>query len=168
MKAKTRKETLETAVQNNGEIVWEAAWETSAPVQVRSNGAKKSLSAKVSTTGVVVLRDARIWWAIKDSLRHGKEVRLADAGGNEFVRFFPMINIKENTLYPVAQTIGVFRKTAYDQIAPCYSWRGKEVAASGVKAANEIRDFASVTPDRVVRCPKCNYVFRVGKPKENK
>ena len=154
MKTKTENETIT------------ATWEENAALAaLQRHGAGRKPAVKVKTKEICRITDGELWFKIKTKLREGCEVRLADAGGNEFVRFYPLVNIDTDRLYPCAQTMGVFRQTAYEGIVPRYSKRGRQLSEDEVETAKEIVDLPSVTPDKVVRCPKCGAMIRVGKPK---
>lgn len=156
-----------------GECI-EANWETSAPVSVKLNGERKATSQKVKTKKVEIIS---LPFTVEDArqyLRRGSEIRFTDGAGDEWLRLFPMVDTKTDRLYPVAQTMGDFRRSAYDGITPFYSWRkgavGVEAIRDANKAARELREepIVSVTPDKIITCPNCGTRFRVGKAKGDK
>lgn len=157
----------------DGECI-EANWETSAPVSVKLNGERKATSQKVKTRGIAWFTTRANFDEILKLLRHGSEIRYTDGDGKEWLRLFPMVDTKSDRLYPVAQTMGDFRRSAYDGITPFYSWRkgavGVEAIRDANRAARELREepIVSVSPDKIITCPNCGTRFRVGKSKGDK
>lgn len=167
----TPRGVLESA-QWKGECI-EANWETSAPVSVKLNGGRQGTSQKVKTKKVETISLPFTVENARQYLRHGAEVRFVDTNNKEWLRLFPMVDTKSDRLYPVAQTMGDFRRNAYDGITPFYSWRkgavGVEAIRDANKAARELREeIVSVTPDKIITCPNCGTRFRVGKSKGDK
>ena len=149
-------------------------------VNIKGHGKGRHPARKVLTKGV------RTIWLGSDtvkeivmSLRHGYEVRFLDFGTHtDVIRLFPMMSADLKTMLVKADTMGMLRTDTLSDKKAVFTRRGSEVSAETVKAfaedrlsqtpspayaAQGHRNYAYVTPDTVVTCPKCGYSFRVGR-----
>ena len=144
-------------------------------VKVRRNGNMGNVKRKVLTKGVKVLNVGAVLKQVKELLRQGYEVRLADDYGMDAVRLFPLAKPDCKSMYAAAQTMGTFRQCLMGKKLRVrhgeHEIKSAEAAAMVKEAAvrkeqNDKRMW--ITPDTVVRCPKCGTEFRVGRPNNNK
>ena len=137
-------------------------------VEVTAKGKGRMPARKVVTNGVVRFQiDSALTFA-KHNLRLGKEVRLTE-DGEDAIRLIPVMDTAFDKILVCAQTMGDFRdKTLADKKAR-FTRCGNDVSYEAVKAfvekkKAEIPDGGEcVTPDTMVKCPKCGYSFRVGR-----
>lgn len=138
-------------------------------VKVKRNGATTTIRRKVLTKGVKTLSVGGVMKEVKELMRRGHEVRLADENGNEVIRLFPLASPDCKTMYPVAQTMGVSKDWLVGKILRV-SYRDHEIKGAQVQSLiNEAKMHSDakrrcVSPDTVVTCPNCGTEFRVGRP----
>ena len=111
---------------------------------------------------------------IKKLLRQGYEVRLREPGGECFLRIFPWLGKDLKTMYAKSQCMVPLSGCLADKKVRVV-FRGKEYAnpEDAAAAFEETRyhreddgdgeELEQVTPDTVVKCPKCGNRFRVGR-----
>ena len=138
-------------------------------VNIVGNGKGHAPARKVPTpNGVRRIECARLLDEAHGLLRAGCEVRIASRRFGEAVRLIPMMATDLVTMQVCAQAMGRFRdETLADKRARLVRL-GKEV--SGQAAADymsarraETPPSGEVTPDQMVKCPKCGTRFRVGR-----
>lgn len=140
-------------------------------VKVRRNGNHGDVKRKVLTKGVKLLNVGAVMKQVKELMRQGYEVRLADDYGMEAVRLFPLATPDCKSMYAAAQTMGTFRQCLIGKKLRVrhggHEIKSSEAAALVKEAAvrKEVNDMRLwVTADTVVKCPKCGTEFRVGRP----
>ena len=140
-------------------------------VKVNRNGNMGNVKRKVLTKGVKVLSVGAVLKQAKELLRQGYEVRLADDYGLDAVRLMPIAKPDCKSMYVSAQTIGTFRQCLIGKKLRVrhgnHEIKSAEAAAMVKEAAvrKEQHDMRIwITPDTVVKCPKCGTEFRVGRP----
>lgn len=152
-------------------------WDTEAKgfhVDVTSSGRGKKPARKVLTKGI---KTVNLWpytcKEIQDLLRKGYELRLMLGGSKEnAVRLFPMMSADLKRIEVHAATLKWFREETLEGKKAVFRRRGTEVSRAtvehytaeklGQRAGGEA-DEEAVTPDPLVKCPKCGYRFRVGR-----
>ena len=152
-------------------------WDTEAKgfhVDVTSSGRGKKPARKVLTKGI---KTVNLWpytcKEIQDLLRKGYELRLMLGGSKEnAVRLFPMMSADLKRIEVHAATLKWFREETLSGKKAVFRRRGTEVSRATVEyftaeklsqRAGGEADEEAVTPDPLVKCPKCGYRFRVGR-----
>ncbi len=140
-------------------------------VEVTAKGKGRMPARKVVTNGVVRFQiDSALVFA-KHNLRLGKEVRLTE-DGEDAIRLIPVMDTAFDKILVCAQTMGDFRDKTLADKKVRFTRRGNEVAAEAMKVFAKSKkaeasvsggDGEAVTPDMMVKCPKCGYAFRVGR-----
>ena len=116
---------------------------------------------------------------IRKLLRQGYEVRLREPGAKEtFLRIFPVLGTDLKTMYAACKAMSPLSGCLADKKVRVV-FRGKEYAnpEDAAAAFEETRyhreddgdgeELEQVTPDTVVKCPKCGNRFRVGRALAN-
>ena len=113
---------------------------------------------------------------IRKLLRQGYEVRLCEPGGECFLRIYPYLGTDLKTMYAVSKSMTPLSRCLADKKVRVV-FRGKEYTNPEDAAAafdetryhreDEGEELAEVTPDTVVKCPKCGNRFRVGRALAN-
>ena len=157
-------------------VNWDSEWKPKA--RMRSSGADAP-QRKVLTKGV--REQCCDLGAIKRLLRQGYEVRLREPGAKEtFLRIFPVLGTDLKTMYAACKAMSPLSGCLADKKVRVV-FRGKEYANPEDAAAafeetryhredegeNSGEELAEVTPDTVVKCPKCGTRFRVGRALAN-
>lgn len=93
------------------------------------------------------------------------EIRLATGDGKAAIRLYRCLTKNLDEQFIAAQTMGDFRHGISDNRSVRFTHRNKTVTQKEVERMNRrIRDEREhVTPDTLVKCPKCSFEFRVGK-----
>ena len=141
-------------------------------VKVKRCGASHSaLQRKVLTRGVKTLYVGGTVKHVKELLRQGLEVRLADELGNDAIRIFPLATTDCKSMTVHAQVMGAFKKCLADKKLRIRHGE-HEIAREKVDELMQEQEkryrapdpeFEAVTPDTIVKCPQCGYRFRVGR-----
>ena len=140
-------------------------------VRVKSHGKGHLPARKVVTRGVIRVDASVLLESVRATLRSGYEVRLV-RDGNDAVRFIPMMDKESDTMLVNARAMGSFRDCTLADKKARYIQYGSEVSYEEVQSFTEMKkaeipdrggDIKSVTPDTIVKCPKCGYSFRVGR-----
>ena len=138
-------------------------------VKVESKGRGLLPARKVVTRGVVRIGATDLLRDVRENLRKGFEVRLV-LNTEDAVRFIPMMDSKKTDKMLVnARAMGGFREGTLADKKARFTRCGNDVSYEAVKAfvekkKAEIPDGGEcVTPDTMVKCPKCGYSFRVGR-----
>ena len=139
-------------------------------VKVESKGRGLLPARKVVTRGVVRIGATDLLRDVRENLRKGFEVRLV-LNTEDAVRFIPMMDSKKTDKMLVnARAMGDFCKRTLSDKKARFTQYGKEVSVEEVKAYAEQKKSEThncecefVTPDTMVKCPKCGYAFRVGR-----
>ena len=139
-----------------------------AEVKCTSDGPGRSvLRRKVLTKGTKTIKCPKV---INDAirlLRMGFEVRLGNEQGDA-IRLYPCMGKDFDTMFAAAMTTGDFRNCLNDKKAKVIRRFGKavtvdEAVEEGKKKYEASKAHQAVTPDTMVKCPKCGCEFRVGK-----
>ena len=148
-------------------------------VAISDKGFARKPSRKVLTKGTtqIAIPDA-IYARLCAELKAGNEVCFA-AGGETFVRFYPVMYADLSSMYAAAMTLNSLRKSTYagmkdfrlvtrsgktkrDRTAVNEMMKRKESEIALLKKSlKQIRH--GVTPDIMINCPNCGYEIRVGK-----
>ena len=138
-------------------------------VRVNSKGKGCNPARKVVTNGLCCVDITDTLKLARLNLRRGREVRFT-CDGEEAVRFIPVMEKGGERMFVCAQTMGAFRTETLADKKVRYTRRGEEVSAEAVKVFTETKkaeirnsEETAVTPDTMVKCPKCGYRFRVGR-----
>ena len=165
-------------------VNWDEDWKPK--VQMHAHGDQQPIR-KVLTKGVrEVYCDEFV--LIKKLLRQGYEVQLREPGAKEsFLRVYPLLGTDLKTMYARAQAMLPLSTCIADKKVKMV-FRGKEYtkpedASAAIGETRYRRDndgkngeydgeedgekLPSVTPDTVVKCPKCGTRFRVGRALSN-
>ena len=97
------------------------------------------------------------------------EVRLA-IGGEDAIRLYPCAATDFKTMFVAAETMGEFRHAAYRGRHLSFTSRNgrrkveeDEIEERVSRACRTGGNRAHVSPEKLVRCPKCGFEFKVGK-----
>ena len=139
-------------------------WDAEQPATLKSKGRNHAVSRKVLTKAKhpISLISNEIDRAT-ELLRQGYEVRLATTDGVDAIRLYPCVETDMKTMSVAAATMDPFRGTLADKRVR-FTHRGHEVTRNEARRLNETKaSEPRVTPDTLVKCPKCGTRFRVGK-----
>lgn len=179
-----RKQTMNTESKNDEArfegVNWDEDWKPK--VQMHAHGDQQPVR-KVLTKGVrEVYCDEFV--LIKKLLRQGYEVQLREPGAKDsFLRVYPLLGTDLKTMYARAQAMLPLSTCIADKKVKMV-FRGKEYtkpedASAAIDETRYRREngeydgeedgekLPSVTPDTVVKCPKCGTRFRVGRALAN-
>jgi len=145
-------------------------WDEEVPVATWNKGRGRKPARKVLTKGVAKVKLTTAQTArIARMLGMGMEVRLA-AGDEDAIRLYPCAATDFRTMFVAAETMGEFRHAAYRGRKLAFTSRHgrrevdeEEMAERVDRACREGGGRAHVSPETVVRCPKCGFEFKVGK-----
>lgn len=156
---------LTTSTTNDPRFVCEN-WDR-PEVVIKGNGKGCSPTRKVKTNGVIFLNEEALLEKVANLLNRGYEVRIGSHKFDGAIRLIPVMDTSLTNMNVIAQSMGIFRTETLKGKSVKLIRRGEEVnfkEASDFmfEKRNEPTDFESVTPDTVVKCPKCGYTFRVG------
>ena len=157
----------------NGEPRVEGEWDAEVKIRRQKDRTHQSMARKVKTKRLCrVCFDADF---TKRKLRQGYEVILTDRDGHNVLRLFPCMNSDFTEMYVSAQTLGDFRHKTLEGIKWHTTYCGSDRSNDEVRelngaerSINKERKFIEVTPDTVIKCPKCGTEIRVGKVLGNK
>ena len=157
-------------MNDHNETRMTAEWEPEAKIK-RSGGHYTAPARKLLTKGVAQLCYPTMLKEVLDKLRSGYEVRLTYWKGNDAIRIFPILSTDLKTVYPHAQTMGVFRH-ALEDLKPKVYHKGELLDDVRIRMEKNVQmdkynkfkeqQRLSVTPDTMVTCPNCGTEFRVG------
>ena len=144
-------------------------WDEEVPVATWTKGRRRTPARKVLTKGVAKVELTKAQTArIARMLGMGMEVRLA-AAGEDAIRLYPCAATDFRTMFVAAETMGEFRHAVYRNRSLAFTSRKgrrrvdeEEIAERVVRAGRDDAR-AHVSPETVVRCPKCGFEFKVGK-----
>lgn len=150
-------------------VNWDSEWKPKAKMKCAGDNPPVR---KVLTKGEREIQ-CDLFGDIKRLLRQGYEVRLREPGANApFLRIYPYLGTDLKTVYAVAKSMIPLSGCLADKKVRVV-FRGKEYAkpedASAAYEETRYRredgggELAEVTPDTVVKCPKCGNRFRVGR-----
>ena len=145
-------------------------WDEEVPVATWTKGCGRKPARKVITKGVAKVELTKAQTErIAKMLGSGMEVRLA-VGGEDAVRLYPCAATDFKTMFVAAETMGEFRHAVYRGRHLAFTSRHgrrevceEEIAERVGRACREGGGRAHVSPESVVRCPKCGFEFKVGK-----
>lgn len=147
-------------------------WDSEVPMRVKHNGQKRPTARKVVTKGVCrsFMPELNIQDWI-DALRAGNEVRICDGLNEPQIRLFPIVLKDMKTVVVSAQVMkdSALRKCLNDKKVKLVRDKDDEIKTinDAKKVSDEqyrfINSLVCVTPDKVVKCPKCGTKFRIGK-----
>jgi hypothetical protein len=155
-------------------------WDEWKPkVRMYAHGSDQPIR-KVLTRGERIL-DCSMFSEIKKLLRQGFEVQLREPGTDKsFLRIYPTLGTDLKTMYAASKAMTPLSHCLNDKKARMV-FRGKEYtkpedAAGAIEETryrredegedegeNNGEEMPSVTPDIMVKCPKCGTRFRVGR-----
>lgn len=140
-------------------------------VEVTAKGNGVLPARKVVTRAFIRIDATHLLHDVRDKLRKGYEVRLIEYG-EDAIRLIPVMDTAFDKILVCARAMGDFREgTLADKIAR-FTRRGNDVSAEAIKVFAKSKkaeasvsggDGEAVTPDMMVKCPKCGYRFRVGR-----
>ncbi len=142
-------------------------WTEAATVRVKSKGPGHLPSRKVPTTGSahVKLTRAQVYNILR-SVARGEETFI-DYEGESIIRIYPHLDA-DSGMISLAETLGNFRNKMFTGLRlKLTSPKGKreisreEYDYRMAKVRSSRRDH--VTPETLVRCPRCGKEFKVGK-----
>ena len=145
-------------------------WENEIPMNFQRNGKKHNIIRKVVTKGIYhsLLSLKMPDWIT--ALRAGNEVRICNEVGESQIRLFPVVLADMKTVVVAAQVMkdSVLRNCLNDKKVKLVRRKDDIKTISDAKRLNDeqnkfINSLVCVTPDKVVKCPKCGTKFRVGK-----
>lgn len=152
----------------NGEPRVEGEWDAEVRIARKKDTTHKAMRRKVKTNKKYKIHAS--FAEVKEKLRQGYEVVLADLKGNDVLRLFPCMNTDFTEMYVSAQTLGDFRHKTLEGIKWHTTYHGSDRSNDEVREMNDYerqantkRKFIEVTPDTVIECPKCGTEIRVGK-----
>ena len=145
-------------------------WDEEVPVATWTKGCGRKPARKVLTKGVAKVELTKAQTErIAKMLGSGMEVRLA-VGGEDAVRLYPCAATDFKTMFVAAETIGEFRHAAYRGRHLSFTSRNgarnvgeDEIEERVSRACRTGGNRAHVSPEKLVRCPKCGFEFKVGK-----
>ena len=157
----------------NGEPRVEGEWDAEVSIKRKKDWTHQSMARKVKTNKMYKIHAS--FAEVKEKLRQGYEVVLADLKGNGVLRLFPCMNSNFTEMYVSAQTLGDFRHKTLEGIKWHTTYCGQDRSNDEVRELNDAvreenakRKFIEVTPDTIIECPKCGTEIRVGKVLGNK
>ncbi len=143
-------------------------WTDGATVRIKTKGPGRLPTRKVETTGRtnISLTRTQALRLVGAALR-GEETYIAYEG-EDIIRIFPYLDADTGRMISLAETLGNFRSKLFTGLKlNITSLKGKrqisrdEFDYQMAKARNTKRDH--VTPETLVRCPRCGKEFKVGK-----
>ena len=145
-------------------------WDEEVPVATWTKGCGRKPARKVLTKGVAKVELTKAQTErIAKMLGSGREVRLA-IGGEDAIRLYPCAATDFKTMFVAAETMGEFRHAAYRGRHLAFTSRngGRNVGEDEIeervsRACRTGGNRAHVSPEKLVRCPKCGFEFKVGK-----
>ena len=145
-------------------------WDDEVSVATWAKGRARKPARKVLTRGVAKVKLTRGQMSnITKMLGSGMEVRL-DIGGEDAIRLYPCAATDFKTMFVAAETMGEFRHAAYRGRHLSFTSRNgarnvgeDEIEERVSRACRIAAGRAHVSPESVVRCPRCGFEFKVGK-----
>lgn len=154
-----------TSTTNNPRFVCEN-WDR-PEVVIEGHGKGCHPTRKVKTNGVIFLNEEALLEKVANLLNRGYEVRIGSQKYDGAIRLIPVMDTSLTNMNVIAQSMGIFRTETLKGKSVKLIRKGEEVSQKVAQdymyeKRNAPMNFESVTPDTVVKCPKCGYTFRVG------
>ena len=136
-------------------------------VVIEGHGKGRHPVRKVKTNGVIFLNEDVLMEKVANLLNRGYEVRIGSHKFDGAIRLIPVMDTSLTNMNVIAQSMGIFRTETLKGKSVKLIRKGEEVSRKDAEdymfeKRNAPMNFESVTPDTVVKCPKCGYTFRVG------
>jgi len=150
----------------NTETRFTAEWEPE--VHLESQGPnRKDMRRKIVNKGIYRIElDEQLEEAL-DKLRKGYEVRFT-RNDEDALRLYEVVDRECKVMTVVAQTMGIYRQLLRHLKLKRFIRKGEKIKESAARAEiaetkKVAEERVNVSPDSVVKCPKCGNEFRVGK-----